>query len=130
MPSTEHTGTAGGPGVIQIYAINKAAAPWVLGLLVKTFRTTNQTAFAVDGSRIWTITPTNEEDSEAVDNFLDAALPVGGSTSAIPVRKRESGRSVGGAVAGSVDYIALVGGPVGDEGDDDVRKVTIACVNV
>lgn len=128
--SAEHTLAAGGPGVAQLYAVNKAASPWVPGSLVKTYRVTNQTQFAVDGTtRIWTITIANEEDSAAFNIAMKNGLPVTQAVGTMAQRTRESGTVVGGEATGGVDYILLVGGPVGDEGDDVNRKLTIAYVN-
>lgn len=130
MPSTENTIAIGGPGVLQMYAINKAATPWVPGALIKTLRQTNQTSFAPDGSRIWTVTPENEEDSQAFWTMLKNALPPTTSSGTVAQRTREHGQTVGGGTTGSTDYLILVGGPLGNEDDDDVRKLSLFCVNV
>lgn len=130
MASTEHSIAIGGPGVLQMYAINKAADPWVPGALIKTLRQTNQTGFAPDGSRLWTITLENEEDSQAFWTMLKNALPPTTSTGVVASRTREHGQVVGGGTTGSTDYLILVGGPIGNEDDDDVRKLSAFCVNV
>lgn len=119
MASTEHTYTTGGPGVAVIWtkASNAAVA------VAKVLRLTNQTQMAADGSRVYTVTPTNEEDSAAFFTFLETALPVGQTSGTETARTRESGTPIGGGASGGVEYIMGVGGPVGNKGTDDVRRL-------